>query len=108
MGLVRWLKGKVSHRGRALSHYRLGIRYAKAHDHDRAIDEYTTVIDAMDPPHDVQAMALYNRALVFEATGDGSQATDDLRAVIAGGQSPNHIKTVARQRLLRMNRRQRR
>jgi hypothetical protein len=105
MRLLRWLKGSFSDRGHALSHYRLGIRHAKKHEHQRAIDEYTAAIDALDAPHDVRAMALHNRALVYAASGDEARALNDLREVIDAAQSPGHVKTAARQKLLRISRR---
>lgn len=107
MRLWSWLKGCYSTRGKALSHYRHGILLARKHDHPRAIDEYTAVIDMANAPRDVRAMALYNRALVHAASQHEAQAADDLRAVLAGDESPTNVKSAARQKLLRLSRQHR-
>jgi hypothetical protein len=53
-------------------------------------------------PADLTAMVLYNRALVFVAAGDDRKATDDLNAVLAMKEASVNVKTMARQKLSRM------
>jgi hypothetical protein len=58
-----------------------------------------------DVPPDVKAMALYNRALVHTAARDNPKAIDDLSAVLAMAEPLAHVKTAAKQKLVRMERR---
>ena len=102
MDILRWLTGHFSHRGKALSLYRRGMVRAKKHDHQGAIDDYTTTIGMPNVPTDVRAMALYNRALVHVAMGDERKGIKDLEAVLAMDESLVNVKTMARQKLARM------
>ncbi len=102
MNVFNWLGGHFSNRGKALSMYRRGMARAKKHDHQGAIDDYTTTINTEDAPTDVKAMALYNRALVYVATGDDRKGVDDLDAVLAMDAGLVNVKTMARQKLARM------
>ena len=75
---------------------------AKKHNHQGAIDDYTATIGLPDTPSDVRAMALYNRALVHFTAGNDRQGADDLDAVLAINETLVNVKTMARQRLARM------
>lgn len=105
MNVFNWLIGHFTNRGRALSLYRRGMARANKHDHQGALEDYTSTIDSPDAPVDVKAMALYNRALVHVAAGDDQRGVVDLDAVIAMKESFVNVKTMARQQLLRMQRR---
>jgi hypothetical protein len=78
---------------------------AKKHDHEGAIDDYTATIDMDGIPPDVKAMALYNRGVVHAAAGNNPKAVDDLNAVLAMAEPLERVKTAARQKLVRMERR---
>jgi hypothetical protein len=56
-------------------------------------------------PADLKAMTLYNRALVHAAGGDDQKGIDDLDAVLAMQEVLINVKTMAREKLLRMERR---
>jgi hypothetical protein len=75
---------------------------AKKHDHQGAIDNYTAAIDTPDTPPDVKAMILYNRALVYATVKEGPKATKDLNLVLAMNEALVNIKTMARQKLAKM------
>jgi len=109
MNVILWLFGRFSNRGKALSSYRQGLAKARNRDHQGAIDSYTTTIGMVGTPADVKAMALYNRALVYVAAGDDGKGADDLDAVLAMGAAlvNVNIKTMARQKLARMETRSR-
>ncbi len=107
MGIFDWLLNHFSNRGKALSLYRRGMSRAKKHDHEGAIGFYTTTIDMVDTPEDVKAMALYNRALVHVATGDDQSGLHDLQAVLAMDEGLVNVRTMARQKLARIESRTR-
>lgn len=104
MKLLDWLKSLTSKRGKAVSVYKQGMEKAKLQDHPGAIEDYTTAIGMSETPPDVKAMALYNRALVYASDGENSKATVDLNAILNMRQDLTHIKTEARRRLVRMDR----
>lgn len=85
-----------------MSLYRRGMAKAKSRDRQGAIDDYTATIDVPDVPTDVKAMALFNRALVYVAGGDNGKGVDDLEAVLAMDETLVNVKTMARQKLFRM------
>jgi hypothetical protein len=85
--------------------YNEAIAKAKKHDRKGAVDDYTATIDMRDVPPDVKAMALYNRALVHTAARDNPKAMDDLNAVLGMEEPLANVKTAARQKLVRMERR---
>ncbi len=58
-------------------------------------------------PADLIAMVLYNRALVYVASGDDRKGADDLDAVLAMNEALVNVKTMARQKLARMKSRSR-
>ena len=92
-----------SNRGKALSLYKRGMAKAKNHEHQGAIDDYTTALGMPGMPADVKAMVLYNRALVHVASGDLCRGADDLDAVLAMDEAPANVKTMARQKLAKRN-----
>ncbi|MGD9644815.1 MAG: hypothetical protein AB7U73_03825 [Pirellulales bacterium] len=98
----RWLVSKITRRGKALWHYRRGMRHANAKQYAEAIRAYSVAIAIPDGPADVTAMARYNRALVYASTGDEAAAIGDLELVLAMPQRLEAIKTASRQRLHRM------
>jgi hypothetical protein len=77
---------------------------AKLHKHTAAIDDYTSVIDLKGAPGDVRAMALYNRALVYYAKGNESDAMSDLNQVMGMAAAGERVRTEARRQLVRMKR----
>jgi hypothetical protein len=85
--------------------YRRGMYRAKLHKHMAAIDDYTAVIDMVDAPGNVRAMALYNRALVNYAKGSESDAISDLNQVTGMAEAAERVKTEAQRQLVRMKRR---
>ena len=99
MNVFNWWTDRFTNRGKALSLYKRGMAKAIKHDHQGAIDDYTTTIGMPYGPANVRAMALYNRALVHVATGDYRKGVDDLDAVLAMNEAPASVKTRARQKL---------
>jgi len=104
MRILDWLADRFWHSDRrsALSLYRRGMTKAKKHEHQGAIQDYSDVIQAAETPVDVTAMALYNRALAYLAAGDESQAVADLNRLLAMDAVPVNVKTMARQKIVRM------
>lgn len=80
---------------------------ANAHEHQRAIDDYTNSIELLDAPADVIAMATYNRALVYLAVGDFSKGADDLDAVLQMDEAPANIRKRAKRKLAKRGSRSR-
>jgi hypothetical protein len=102
MTFFRWLVSKLSGRNKALSLYKRGMKKATKRDHEGAIADYTATIGIPDAPAELIAMVLYNRALVYVATGDDRKGNDDLEAVLAMKEGLVNVKTMARQKLARM------
>jgi hypothetical protein len=102
MNVLNWLTGHFSNRGKALSLYRRGMARARKHDHQGAIADYTMSIGMPDTPADVKAMVLYNRALVHMAIGNDRHGANDLDAVVAMDEAPVNVKTMARQKLVKL------
>lgn len=102
MSILSWATGCFSPRGRALSLYRRGMIKAKRDDSLGAISDYTAAIGFADLPKDVEAMLLYNRALAFVAIGDNQKGGSDLDSLLAMAEAPVNMKTMARQKLARM------
>lgn len=105
MRFFTWLRTRSSDRAKGLWLYKRGMEKAKKHDHGGAIDDYTAAVEMDGVPPDVKAMALYNRGVVHAAAGDTPKAIDDLSAVLAMAEPLENIKTAARQKLVRMERR---
>jgi hypothetical protein len=105
MRLLRWLKSRRSNRGRCLWLYNEAVAKAKKHDRKGAIEDYTATTELREVPPDVQAMALYDRALLHAAATDSSKAIDDLNAVLAMAEPLAQVKTAAKQKLAIVERR---
>lgn len=101
MKLLDWLG--ISQRGKALARYKRGMARANKRDHQGAIDDYTATIGMPETPPDVVAMVLYNRALVYVTMGDNVKGADDLEAVLAMNEALANVKTMAKQKLARMD-----
>ena len=102
MNIFHWLTRCFSVRGKAVSLYKRGMAKAKRNDHQGALEHYTTAIGMPGTPADLLAMVLYNRALVYVAAGDEPKGAADLDAVLAMDESLVNVKTMARQKLARM------
>lgn len=59
----------------------------------------------LETPGEVKAVALYNRALVYAACGEEQEGMEDLEAVFATEEMLVNIKTMARQKLARVDHR---
>jgi hypothetical protein len=70
MTILPWLASRFSSRGKAMSLYKRGMARARTHDHQGALEDYTTLIGMPGTPTDLLAMVLFNRALVYVAAGD--------------------------------------
>jgi hypothetical protein len=104
MKFIRWFKNRLSGRYQAMSLYRQGMKHAQRHDHQRAITDYTRVIDMTAVPADLRSMALYNRALVYDALEDTPHAMADLRIVLDMPGVTTQVRTEAHRKLVRMER----
>ena len=102
MNIFHWLTSCFSGRGKAVSLYKRGMAKAKKHDHQGALEDYTTTIGMPGLPADLLAMVRYNRALVYVAAGDEPKGAADLDAVLAMNEALVNVKTMARQKLARM------
>ena len=105
MRIIKWLKSFFSNRAKAQVIYRQGLARAKTHDPNGAIKAYTQVIDMFSAPLDIISMALFNRGLVYTANGETAKGTCDLKEVLAMVAAPERVKTMARQKLIRMKNR---
>ena len=106
MKLEFWFTGGLYNSRSAMSFYKRGITKARKHDHQGAIEDYTTSIDMIETPDDLRAMALYNRALVHRANGDNQSGIDDLETVLAMDEAPINVATMARIKLARIRKTQ--
>lgn len=104
MNIIRNLIGLFTSRGKALTFYRRGMVKAKEDDCSGAIHEYTLAIDMLAAPADVKAMALFNRALMYATNNSQLQAIADLKRILTMDDSLDGIKTEARRKLVRMER----
>lgn len=107
MKIIDTIFGRVWLRRTPFSFYQRGIKKANKLDHQGAIDDYTTTIEMPDTPEYMIAMALYNRALAHVSIGENQKGTEDLNAVLGIDHAPANVKTVARQKLARMEARAR-
>ena len=105
MNFLKWLTHTNSVHDVVLLLYKRGLASAMNHDQKGARDAFTAAIDMRDSPADLRAMALYNRALLFGAPNEFPKAIQDLNAVLAMKASPQRVKSAARQKLDRMQRR---
>ncbi len=102
MIIFHWLTGRFSNRRKAIFLYKRGMAKAKKRDRQGAIDDYTTMLSMPGMPADLTAMVLYNRALVHVAAGDDGKGVVDLAAVLAMNGAIVNVKSMARQKLARM------
>jgi hypothetical protein len=100
----RWFWPR-SKRSEALSLYKDGMARAEKQDSQGALDAFTAVIERLDAPDDVKAMALYNRALIFASSGKTDKASADLKVVMALPIPSNGVKLAAKRRLERLQHR---
>lgn len=104
MKFIRWFKNRLSGRYQAISLYRQGMKHAQRHDHQLAIADYSRVIDMAAVPADLRSMALYNRALVYDALGDTPHAIADLRVVLEMPGVTTQVRIETHRKLVRMER----
>ena len=97
--------GRNMARRKAIKTYKDGLAHANAHRYDKAIANYSTVVDMRQAPLDIQSMARLNRALVYAHQGDVSTAHKELTIVIHDEAAPDSVKTSAREKLKRMEKR---
>ncbi|MEZ6119847.1 MAG: hypothetical protein R3C28_25215 [Pirellulaceae bacterium] len=102
MNMIHWLTSRFSGHGKAISLYKRGMARAKKHDHQGALRDYTTAIEVPGAPTGLLAMVLYNRALVYVATGNERKGAADLDAVLAMNEALVNVKTMARQKLAKI------
>jgi hypothetical protein len=105
MSFLAWLTRANSVRNIGLSLYQRGLSSALKNDYKNARDAFNAVIDMRDVPAGLRAMALYQRALLFGAANKTSNAIQDLKAVLAMIDAPHRVKSAARQKLEREQRR---
>lgn len=106
MKFIHWLKGRLSSRYRAMSLYRRGMAHAQQHEHTQAVADYSLVIDMVEAPADLRGMAMYNRALVYDAMGNAAGAITDLNRVLTLSGVAEQVRIEARRKLTRMDRSQ--
>ena len=104
MNVFKRTASKFTARGRALAQISQGMDCANKNDADNAIKHYSGVINSAETPRDVQAMALFNRALMYTSIGEESQATKDLKTILNMPEAMPKIKKSANQKLVRMKR----
>ena len=102
MRYFKWLIPWFPNGQTATSLYRRGMHKAKNHDRDGALEDYTTALGIHGTPAGLIAMVLFNRALVYVAAGEHRKGIADLDAVLSMSGARADVKTMARQKLLRM------
>ena len=104
MNALSRLRSSLSSSFRAKWYYVRGMRRARLHKHQAAIDDYTVVIEMVEAPGSLRAEALYNRALVYNAADRESDAISDLNRVMEMVETAERVMTEARRQLVRMKR----
>ena len=104
MRMLEWLRNGLSVRYRSLWTYRRGMSRATRHDHQGALEDYTTVIESNETPSELKAMALYSRALVHSAQTQDGLASKDLEEVLNMTDAKEAVKTEAKRKIVRMQR----
>jgi hypothetical protein len=104
MNFFRRMASRFTARGRALAQVDRGMVCANENESDNAIIRYSDVINSSESPRDIQAMALFNRALVYTTIDKEHQATEDLKAVLSMPETMTKIKKSASDKLVRMQR----
>lgn len=105
MSLVGWLKSLVSKNEKALFLYKRGMNKATRGDHDGAVQDYTAAVAMMGVQPKIKAMAYYNRALAHLANHDNPKAIEDLLFILDMEDDIPHVKKMAKQKLMRIDRR---
>ena len=106
MKFITWFRSRVSSRYRASWRYRQGMKHAQRHNHQQAIADYSEVIEMAEAPADIRGMALYNRALVYDAMGNEAAAVVDLKRVLTMGGTSEQVRTEAHRKITRIDRSQ--
>lgn len=104
MKLLNLVFGRWSQRQRATALYQRAIGFAKKHDHDAALADYTAVIEMAHAPPDIRAMALYNRSVVYSTLHDDTQAIRDLQRVLEIQEAAASVRLEAKRKLVRIER----
>ena len=104
MKLWNWLSTRFWQRGDAYSCYKRAMASANKHDQQAALAGYTAVIEMENAPHDLQSMALYNRALVYTAGHQDAEAISDLEQLLEMPGAAANVRLEARRKLVRMKR----
>ncbi|MCH2182428.1 MAG: tetratricopeptide repeat protein [Mariniblastus sp.] len=106
MGLSNWFKNVVPNKKTApLDHYKSGIHKAEKKDHQGAIEAYSRAIEHPATDDSLKSMALYNRALVLHVEDQNDEAVADLQKVIKMHGAHTKVKTAAKSKLNRINKR---
>jgi hypothetical protein len=105
MALLKSLLRLFSSGGKASALYERAMAKAKADDWTGAIQDYTAVIDSDKTPSDVKAMAHFNRALAYAHEGLENAAHGDLKAALAIPDAPANIRSAAKEKLNRWEKR---
>jgi hypothetical protein len=103
MNFLGWIAGCFSDREKALSLYRRGMAKAKRRNHQGALCDYTSTLGIPGLPTDVKAMVLFNRALVFVASGERQKGIGDLDSVLAMDDLLPDVRTMAKIKLEKLN-----
>jgi hypothetical protein len=103
MGLVNRLMALFSG-GSEESRLKKGLDLAKAGKPESAIAVYDALL-ASSQDDDLKARTMLNRALAFSALSDDGQAERDLKSLLASNQCPEAVKTTAREKLGRVQKR---
>lgn len=101
--MIQWMKSFFAKEKTASTLYKSGMAKAKKHDHSGAIDDYSEAIGMHQVAGEMEAMLLYNRALVYVASGELAEGILDLEKVLSMKESLANIKSMARQKLSRIN-----
>lgn len=103
MKVLEWLSSCFSKGDKATMLYKRGMAKAKKHDHQGAIEAYSSALEVPEKPSELKAMILYNRGLVYVASGMAQQGTEDLNAVLAMDDAAVNVKTAAQRKLARID-----
>lgn len=104
MNFFKRFTDRFTARGRVLALVEQGMKLAKKNESGKAIELYSKVINSLEAPRDVIAMAMFNRALAHSASDNEKEAEQDLKAIMAMPESLTQIKKSANDKLVRMKR----
>ena len=80
---------------KAVALYNRGNRYGKLGESEKAIDDYSAVIEMEEAPTDQKAMALFNRGITYGRLDESHKAIADYSAVIEMEEAPADEKAMA-------------